>query len=64
VKTHKATAKRFKKTATGKLRHNRQRDNAHLKTNKDRGQKARQNKQPALASRKESKKINVLMGGN
>lgn len=62
MKTHKATAKRFKKTAKGKLRHNRQRDNAHLKTNKDRGQKSRQNKQPALNSNAESKKIRILMG--
>ncbi|MBN1915522.1 50S ribosomal protein L35 [Candidatus Dojkabacteria bacterium] len=60
-KTHKATAKRFKITGKGKIVHNRQGDNAHLKTNKNRSQKARLNKQKVLASSKQAKNINILM---
>jgi large subunit ribosomal protein L35 len=61
-KTHKASAKRFKVTASGKVRHNRQKDNAHLKVNKTRAQKERLNKQPALSSSKEAQKIKSLIG--
>lgn len=60
-KTHKATVKRFRKTAKGKLVHNRQGDNSHLKTNKNRGQKTRLNKQTALVSAKEARKVKILM---
>ncbi len=61
-KTHKASVKRFKLTASGKLRHNRQKDNAHLKVNKTRAQKSRLNKQPSLQSNKEVQKIKSLIG--
>lgn len=60
-KTHKATAKRFKLTKKGKLMHNRQGDNAHLKANKTSQQKARQNGKRALGSKTESKKIISLL---
>lgn len=61
-KTHKATVKRFKKTAKGKIRHKRQGDNAHLKTRKNRSQKVRLNRKGQLSAKKEIKKITRLMG--
>ena len=60
-KTHKATAKRFRKSATGKLRHFRQGDNAHLKTNKTGRQLARQEGKTELASKKEVAKLKSLI---
>lgn len=60
-KTHKATVKRFKLTKKGKLMHNRQGDNAHLKANKSAQQKARQNGKRSLGSKTESKKIISLL---
>lgn len=60
-KTHKATTKRFKLTKKGKLMHNRQGDNAHLKANKTSKQKARQKGRTNLGSKNESKKIISLL---
>ncbi len=61
-KTHKATSKRFRLTATGKLLHNSQGDNSHLKANKDRGQKARKKGQHSLGNQTETAKIIKLLG--
>jgi len=61
IKTHKATAKRFKLTGKKKLRHNKQGDNAHLKANKNRNQKARQ-KGKTILTGGERKKIIKLLG--
>ena len=61
IKTHKATAKRFKVTKNKKVRHNKQGDNAHLKTNKNRGQKARKKGKTSLKNKKEVKKIISLI---
>ncbi len=60
-KTHKATAKRFKLTRKGKLMHNRQGDNAHLKANKTSLQKSRKKGTKSLSSTNESKKIISLL---
>lgn len=60
-KTHKATAKRFKLTKGGKVMHNRQGDNAHLKANKTAKQKARKKGTTALGSKRERKKIISLL---
>jgi ribosomal protein L35 len=61
-KTHKATSKRFRVTAGGKLMHNSQGDNSHLKANKDRGQKARKKGQHVLGNTAETAKIIKLLG--
>lgn len=61
AKTHKATAKRFKKTASGQIRHYSQGDNSHLKANKDRGQKARKKGSHILTNKGDIKKIVKLM---
>ena len=61
-KTHKATSKRFKKTATGKLMHYSQGDNSHLKTNKNRSEKARKKGAHALAGKGDIKNITKIMG--
>ncbi|HOY46417.1 MAG TPA: bL35 family ribosomal protein [Candidatus Dojkabacteria bacterium] len=61
AKTHKATAKRFKKTASGQIRHYSQGDNSHLKANKDRGQKARKKGSHVLTNKGDIKKIVKLM---
>jgi ribosomal protein L35 len=61
AKTHKATAKRFKLSGSGSLRHNKQGDNAHLKTNKSKAQKLRQKGKKALASKTEANKLIKLM---
>lgn len=61
MKTHKATQKRFKLTAGGKLMHNSQGDNAHLKANKDRGEKARKKGHHELGITGEKLKIIKLM---
>jgi ribosomal protein L35 len=60
-KTHKATAKRFKLTKNGKLMHNSQGDNAHLKVNKSYHQKARQNGKGALKNPTETKTLTKLL---
>lgn len=60
-KTHKATAKRFKLTGSGKVKHNRQGDNAHLKANKTSTQKLRTKGFKVLGNKKEVKKIINLM---
>ncbi len=60
-KTHKATAKRFKVTGSGKLIHKTQGDNAHLKVNKNYHQKARKNSSEALGNKSETKKLKQLM---
>jgi len=61
-KTHKATSKRFKKTASGKLMHYSQGDNSHLKTNKNRSEKARKKGAHALACKGDIKNITKIMG--
>jgi ribosomal protein L35 len=60
-KTHKATQKRFKVTAGGKLKHYKQMDNAHLKTNKSNRRLRRQEGTGVLASRNEEKKLKGLI---
>jgi ribosomal protein L35 len=60
-KTHKATAKRFKVTGSGKLTHKTQGDNTHLKVNKNYHQKARKNSSEALGNKSETKKLKQLM---
>ena len=60
-KTHKATSKRFKKTATGKLLHFSQGDNSHLKANKDRAEKSRKKGAHALTNKGDIKKLTKLM---
>lgn len=61
IKTHKATVKRFKVTKNNKVRHNKQGDNAHLKTNKSSVQKARKKGKTTLGAKKEVKKIISLL---
>jgi ribosomal protein L35 len=61
-KTHKATSKRFKKTANGKLLHYTQGDNSHLKVNKNRAEKARKKGAHALTNKTQIKMINKLLG--
>lgn len=60
-KTHKATQKRFKLTASGKLMHNSQGDNSHLKANKDRGIKARKKGQHQLGAAQDRNNLIKLM---
>lgn len=60
-KTHKATAKRFKITASGKVVHKKQMDNAHLKANKSSKTKNRQKKGGMIGSKTQAKKIKQLM---
>jgi large subunit ribosomal protein L35 len=60
-KTHKATVKRFKVTASGKLKHYKQMDNSHLKTNKSTRTLRRQEGTGIIASRREEKKLKNLM---
>ncbi|MBW7953965.1 MAG: bL35 family ribosomal protein [Candidatus Dojkabacteria bacterium] len=60
IKTHKASAKRFKLTATGKVKHNRQGNN-HLKANKNRAQKKRSSGSKMLNSKTQAKKIISLI---
>lgn len=61
LKTHKATSKRFKVTAKGKLRHKRQMDNVHLKANKSNRTKNRQRKRGFLGSKSQIKTLKKLM---
>jgi len=60
-KTHKATVKRFKITATGKLLHKRQGDNHHLKAQKSNRTKNRQTKRGIIGSKNQAKKLIKLM---
>jgi ribosomal protein L35 len=60
IKTHKATSKRFSVTGSGKVAHNHQKDNDHLKIGKTRAQKARVNGKGSLSATKEIKKIKRL----
>ncbi len=60
-KTHKATAKRFKATASGKIVHKKQMDNAHLKANKSNRTKNRQKRGGTIGSKTQAKKIKQLM---
>ncbi len=61
TKTHKASFKRFKKTASGKIKHYSQGDNSHLKANKDRGQKSRKKGSHTLTNKGDIKKIVKLI---
>ncbi|MBD3280611.1 50S ribosomal protein L35 [Candidatus Dojkabacteria bacterium] len=61
IKTHKATAKRFKLTAKGKLVHKKQYDNDHLKAHKSNRTKRRQSKSGQISSNKQAKQIKKLM---
>lgn len=60
-KTHKASKKRFKVSASGTLFHNRQKDNAHLKTGKSSKQKSRLKGRSELTNNTEVKKIKSLI---
>lgn len=60
-KTHKASAKRFKKTASGLLIHKKQMDNTHLKAHKTNRSINRQNKSSMLDSKRQIKKIKALI---
>lgn len=60
-KTHKATKKRFKISANGKVRHKKQRDNAHLKTKKTNRRLRRQEGKGQLSNDTEAKKIKRLI---
>ncbi len=60
-RTHKATAKRFKITASGKVVHKKQGNNAHLKVNKNNRTLRRQELQGLISSGVESKKLKRLM---
>lgn len=61
IKTHKATAKRFRLTKNGKLMHGSQGDNAHLKVNKNYHQKARKNGNSMLGNKNEVKRLSKLL---
>lgn len=61
IKTHKATSKRFQLTTTGRLRHNKQGDNAHLKIKKNRAQKARLKGKSDLSQKTEIQKVKRLI---
>lgn len=60
IKTHKATKKRFKVTAKGKVVHQKQGNNEHLRIKKSNPRKARLNKQGTLGNSTEAKKIKRL----
>ncbi len=61
MKTHKASKKRFKVTATGKLIHGGQ-DGGNAASYKNRRQKKSSKSQRALSATKEQKKIRNLIG--
>lgn len=61
MKTHKATQKRFKLKTSGRLVHNKQGDNSHLKANKNQAQKARKKGTSDLKNKTEQKNIIKLM---
>lgn len=60
-KTHKATAKRFKKTATGKLLHKRQGDNDHLMAHKSQKARNRKKKTGCIKAKGQAKNIKKLL---
>ncbi len=62
AKTHKSSAKRFKISATGKLKHRAQGDNGHAKGFQSRKEKSGARKDHYLASAKETRKIKRLLG--
>lgn len=59
-KTHKATKKRFKVTAKGKLVHKRQGNNNHYMRKMSSSHRARVEGTVELSSKKEAKKIKQL----
>jgi large subunit ribosomal protein L35 len=59
-KTHKATSKRFKMTATGKLTHKRQGNNNHYMTKKSSGRKLRVEHDGGVDSIKQTKKLKQI----
>lgn len=62
IKTHKATAKRFTSTASGKMRHSSQGyGNGHSKAYQNRRQKKSKRQQLILDSSKEARKISRLL---
>lgn len=61
IKTHKASSKRFKLSASGKVKHNVQGNN-HLKAGKNRAQKTRKKGFKVLNSKNEIAKIIKLTG--
>lgn len=62
-RTHKATAKRFRVTKNGKVIHEKQYNNSHLKTNKNNRTLRRQEGKAVLSSLHESKKLASLILG-
>jgi ribosomal protein L35 len=62
LKTHKATSKRFRKSASGKILHYTQGDNSHLKANKNRAEKARKKGIHSLTNKGDIKTISKLLG--
>lgn len=62
AKTHKSTAKRFKITASGKVKHRAQGDNGHAKGFQSRREKRNARQAHVLASGTESRKISRLLG--
>ncbi|MBI3610256.1 MAG: 50S ribosomal protein L35 [Nitrospirae bacterium] len=59
LKTHKGTAKRFKRTGTGKIRH-KQTGKSHLLTHKTRSRKRRL-KGPGLVSKADQQTVKRLL---
>jgi large subunit ribosomal protein L35 len=62
MKTHKASKKRFRVTATGKLKR-RQAGKKHLLSHKT-GKRKRQLREPIVETGKLAKKYIAMMGGN
>ena len=60
MKTHRAAAKRFKKTASGKLKR-RKAYKSHILAKKSRKRK-RKLRQPALVARADEKRIKRMLG--
>jgi ribosomal protein L35 len=60
-KTHKASKKRFKVTKKGKVMHRSQRDNSHLKANKDTSQKKRVKGRKDLKNKTQEKKVKEVL---
>jgi len=59
MKTHKAAAKRFKVTKSGKVKYRRQGRN-HILTNKSRKRK-RQNRRPAYLNSTDAKRVKQIL---
>jgi large subunit ribosomal protein L35 len=60
IKSHKASKKRFKQTASGKLKHWKQFDNAHLRTKKSNRRKRRLAGSTHLTNNKQVVKIKTV----